>query len=178
MTLSLLIDIIKSDIKSYNGFGFFKFIGVFFFNASFRLILNYRLGFYFHKKKGLIFKVLTTYYRYRQITKRNCQISYSAKLGRNIIIAHPIGIIIGAGSIIEDNVKIWQQVTLGSHGRLNSNSEYPIIKSNARLYAGAKIFGKVEIGENSIIAANAVVNSSIPPNTIAGGIPARVLKTF
>ena len=101
----------------------------------------------------------------------NCDISYDTKIGRGVIFAHPIGIVIGNKTCIADGVRIWQNVTLGSHGKSNLGKNYPTVEKNVKIYAGAKIIGGITIGENSVVAANAVVNIDVPPNSIAAGVP-------
>lgn len=168
---------IQNDLKSHGSKGrFLSYFHFFLFNAKFRLMLNYRIGTFLFNKKSRLCKALSKYYKYKQITKRNCQISYSAIIGNNVVFVHPIGIIIGDRVIIKDNVRIWQQVTLGSNGRLNMETEYPIIGENAKIFAGAKVFGNIIIGDNSVIAANAVVNKDVAEGDVVGGIPARSLK--
>jgi acetyltransferase-like isoleucine patch superfamily enzyme len=53
-----------------------------------------------------------------------------------------------------------------------------LIKRNAWIGAGATILPGVAIGENSIVAAGAVVNKDVPANTIVGGVPAKVIRTI
>ena len=84
---------------------------------------------------------------------------------------------------IEDDVLIGPRVNLTTENHPINPSERKslilnaiVIKKNAWIGAGATILPGVTIGENSIIAAGAVVNKNIPDNTIAGGIPAKVIK--
>ena len=94
---------------------------------------------------------------------------------------------------LEDNVWIGANVTLATpmHPYLADErllNDYPdgkhdleyskpiTIKKNCWICSGAIICGGVTVGENSIIAAGAVVNKDIPPNCIAGGVPARVIR--
>lgn len=107
------------------------------------------------------------------ITKRGCQISYNASLGNNIKFPHPLGIVIGDGVVIGNNVKIWQQVTLGSLGKGDTLS-YPIVRDNVKIYAGAKIIGNIIIDEDAVIGANAVVLCNVPKGKIAVGVPAKI----
>lgn len=58
----------------------------------------------------------------------------------------------------------------------DSNGNAPIIKDNVSIGAGAKIIGKVIIGENSIVGANAVVVNDVPPGCVVGGVPAKIIK--
>lgn len=53
----------------------------------------------------------------------------------------------------------------------------PIIGNNVTIYAGAKVFGKITIGDDVIIGANAVVTKDIPPHSMVAGVPAKIIKT-
>lgn len=66
-------------------------------------------------------------------------------------------------------------VLLGNKGELNAR---PTIGDHVAFGPGAKAFGKIEIGSNSFISANAVVTKSFPANSIIGGIPAKLIKTI
>lgn len=103
------------------------------------------------------------------------------KLGKNVSFRHnAIGTVIHNQTTIEDNVKIYQNVTIGradvDTSPYESKFEGILIKEGAILSAGAKILckeGTLVVGKNSIVAANAVLLNSIPDNEIWGGIPAR-----
>lgn len=153
-----------------------NFLYTFLFNPSYRLKLNYRLGVFFLKKKNIFNKFILGYLRYTQTIKRNCQISYKAKINKSVEFPHPLGIVIGDNTIIGENVKIWQQVTLGSHGRNNERLDYPIIEDDVHIYSGAKIIGGVRVGKGAKIGTNAVVIKDVPPYYTAVGIPAKNIK--
>lgn len=139
---------------------------------SFRLILNYRIGHYMSKRRNILFNILIMYLKKRQLVKYSCDISYEAKIGKNIRFPHPLGIVIGVGSVIEDNVMIWQNVTLGSKGA--NTKVYPRIKSNVKIFSTAQIIGDVTVGENSKIGAFSLVLNDVPDNSTAIGIPAKI----
>ena len=82
------------------------------------------------------------------------------------------GIIIGHSARIGRNVTISQQVTVMQGPR----GTYVEIGDNVILGAGCKVLGNVKIGNNCIIGANAVVTHDIPPDTVAVGVPARVIR--
>lgn len=170
-----LINELRDDL-SKGRLNLIFFIGYFFTNPSFRVILNYRLGRYFRSKKGWLANLIVRRFRYIMVTKRGCDISYNAFIGRGLKLPHPIGIVIGDGVRIGDNVTLYQQVTLGSHGKSSLEKQYPIIKSGARIYAGAIIIGGVEIGENAKIAANSFVNINVPKGKTAIGMPCKILE--
>lgn len=147
-------------------------IKAYFFDSSFRLLLNYRIGRYCTGNKFL--KLVSVYYRNRQLKNRSCQISYKSVIGEGVVFPHPIGIVIGEGVRIGKGVKIWQQVTIGSHGKNNKCLAYPIIGDNVKIFSGAKIFGDIKIGNDSVIGANAVVINDVPENSVAVGVPAKI----
>lgn len=174
MNTSELFMAIQNDLKNHGGKRIPSIFKTYFFNPSFRLLLNYRIGRYFYLKSDKrIYAWIAKFYRYKQITKRSCQISFKAILKNNIKFPHPIGIVIGDEVIIENNVKIWQNVTIGSHGKARVKLQYPAIKSGTRIYEGATIIGGITIGKDSIIGAKSFVNKNIPDNSIAYGIPAK-----
>lgn len=126
---------------------------------------------YLKNKKQHPFQI---FIRYRQGTLGSCEFSCNAKIGKKIHLPHPFCIVIGTGVIVENDVRIFQQVTLGSHGRSIDPMCYPVVKSGATVYAGAKIIGGVTIGQGAIIGANSVVLQDIPENSTAVGIPAKI----
>lgn len=110
-------------------------------------------------------------YRFMQIFL-GCTIPYSVEMGGGVTIAHFHGIVIhhlckiGAGTVI------YQNVTLG--GR--NGKPGPEIGENCVIGAGACILGKIKIGNNVNVGANAVVLESVPDNCTVVGVPARIIK--
>ncbi len=103
------------------------------------------------------------------------ELPYTTKLGRRVVIEHQGGIVIHGYSTIGDDSIIRQGVTLGNR-YLEQPYDAPILGQGVNVGAGAKIFGKVNLGDRSSIGANAVVLNDVPPNATAVGIPARVLS--
>lgn len=153
-----------------------SFVKSYLYSASFRVLLNHRLGRFFAGSSFFLFRQLAQRYRYRLTAVRSCDIAYNAQVGHRLRLPHPIGIVIGDGTVIKDRVTIFQQVTFGSHGRKQSGKNYPVVEEDVVIYAGAKIIGGVTIGKGAIIAANAVVNIDVPPDSIAAGVPCRIIK--
>lgn len=122
--------------------------------------------------KHKIFSSLASYYRNKIYYKYHCDIHPSCKLGDNIGFRHPIGIVIGAGTEIKDNVTILQQTTFGSVRFDNMGFGMPyrqVIGKNCIIGAGAKILGDITIGNNCVIGANSVITKDIPDNcTVVG----------
>ena len=93
-----------------------------------------------------------------------------AQIGDSFFIDHGTGIVIGETTIIKNNVKIYQGVTLGGiqiKKSLASVKRHPTIENNVTIYANATILGgDIVIGANSIIGANVWITQSIPPNSL------------
>jgi len=98
-----------------------------------------------------------------------------ATIGNRVFIDHGTGVVIGQTAIIEDDVLIYQGVTLGGVS-LIPGKRHPTIKRGAVIGAGAKILGNITIGENSKVGANSVVVRNVPENSTAIGIPAHVIQ--
>ncbi len=105
----------------------------------------------------------------------NIDIHPGATIGRRVFIDHGFGVVIGQTTIIEDDVLIYQGVTLGGVS-LTPGKRHPTIKSGVVIGAGAKVLGNITIGANSKIGANSVVVREVPENSTAIGIPAHVIQ--
>lgn len=103
------------------------------------------------------------------------EIHPAAKIGKGFFIDHGMGVVIGETTEIGDNCTLYQGVTLGGTGK-DSGKRHPTLGDNVMVGAGAKILGPVTVGSNSKIAANAVVLHSVPENSTAVGMPAKVVK--
>ncbi|EKB48327.1 serine O-acetyltransferase [Cecembia lonarensis] len=170
----LLFKLITFDLPNSSVKSFLRF---YFFDPTYRLLLNYRLGKFFINSNFWILRIIGKIYKRNMIIKRSCQISYKSTLGKNLKFPHPLGIVIGDEVVIGDNVIIFQSVTIGSHGSRDKRKSYPIIESGVKIYAGAKVIGGITIGENAIIGANSLVNKNVPPGSIAVGIPCRIINS-
>jgi serine O-acetyltransferase len=104
-------------------------------------------------------------------------ISPAAPMGRGIFLDHATGLVVGRTSVIEDNVSILQEVTLGGTGK-EKGDRHPKIRRGVLIGAGAKILGNIEIGEGAKVAAGSVVLHSVLPYTTVAGVPARVVGTI
>ncbi len=99
----------------------------------------------------------------------------AAVIGQRVFIDHGTGVVIGETAIIEDDVLIYQGVTLGGVS-LSPGKRHPTVKKGAVLGAGAKILGNIVIGETAKIGANSVVVKEVPDCSTAIGIPAHVIE--
>jgi serine O-acetyltransferase len=101
-------------------------------------------------------------------------INPAVSIGRGIFLDHATGLVVGETAVIEDDVSILQEVTLGGTGK-EAGDRHPKIRHGVLIGAGAKILGNIEIGHCARIAAGSVVLKSVPHNTTVAGVPAKVI---
>ena len=98
----------------------------------------------------------------------------AARIGCGILLDHATSFVVGETAIIEDDVSILHEVTLGGTGK-DSGNRHPIVRSGVLIGAGAKILGRVEIGTGAKIGAGSVVLNDVPPHKTVAGVPAVVV---
>jgi serine O-acetyltransferase len=103
-------------------------------------------------------------------------IGSTATIGRRLSIEHHGCIVIHGASAIGNDCLIRQGVTLGNTG-YDDPFGAPRIGDRVQIGAGAKILGRVTIGHDVTVGANAVVVEDVPDNMTVGGVPARPLRT-
>lgn len=103
------------------------------------------------------------------------EIHPGATIGKGLLIDHGCGVVIGETTIIGDDCTIYQGVTLGGTGK-ETGKRHPTLGNNVMVGAGAKILGPFKVGDNSKIAANAVLLREVEPDSTCVGVPARVVK--
>jgi serine O-acetyltransferase len=100
----------------------------------------------------------------------------AARIGRGIFLDHATGLVVGVTAVIEDDVSLLQDVTLGGTGK-ERGDRHPKIRRGVLIGAGAKILGNIEVGQCARVAAGSVVLQPVPRNTTVAGVPARVVGT-
>jgi serine O-acetyltransferase len=105
-----------------------------------------------------------------------CDINPNARIGRGIFLDHATGFVVGETAVIEDDVSILHDVTLGGTGKEHED-RHPKIRRGVMIGAGAKILGNIEVGHCARIAAGSVVIKPVPNNVTVAGVPARVVGT-
>jgi len=100
----------------------------------------------------------------------------AAIFGRGIFLDHATGLVVGETAVVEDDVSLLQNVTLGGTGK-ESGDRHPKVRRGVMIGAGAKILGNIEIGAQSRIAAGSVVLREVAPNSTVAGIPAKVIRS-
>ncbi|NLR76487.1 MULTISPECIES: serine O-acetyltransferase [Leeia] len=102
------------------------------------------------------------------------EIHPAARIGKGILLDHGTGFVVGETAVIEDDVSILQEVTLGGTGK-ESGDRHPKIRQGVLIGAGAKILGNIEVGKGAKVGAGSVVLKAVPPHVTVAGVPARVV---
>ncbi|MFO7177319.1 MAG: serine O-acetyltransferase [Pseudomonadota bacterium] len=143
---------------------------------GFQALLVYRFGVW---RMGIRPKLLrapfSALYRALYRSVRNLygiELPYNARIGRRVVFEHQHGIVIHAQSVIGDDCILRQGVTLGLR-RLDGLDDAPILGRGVNVGAGAKILGRVHVGDHAVVGANAVVLNDVAPGALVVGVPAR-----
>lgn len=115
---------------------------------------------------------LALYLQSRMSELFSVDIHPATKIGKGVFMDHATGIVIGETAVIEDDVSILQNVTLGGTGK-ESGDRHPKIRRGALVSVGAKVLGNIEVGENAKVAAGSVVLKSVPAHCTVAGVPAK-----
>jgi serine O-acetyltransferase len=98
----------------------------------------------------------------------------AARVGNGILIDHATGVVVGETAVIEDNVSILHEVTLGGTGKAQGD-RHPKVRHGVLIGAGAKILGNVEVGRGAKVGAGSVVLEDVPPHCTVAGVPAEII---
>ncbi len=110
--------------------------------------------------------------RVTQTAVMGVEIGKDVTLGRGVYFVHSLGTVIGGDAKVGDRVRFYGNNTVGTA----KDNGYPVIEEDVEVGAGARILGPVRIGARSRIGANAVVLQDVPPDSVAVGIPARIVS--
>ena len=103
------------------------------------------------------------------------EIHPAAKIGRRFFIDHGEGVVIGATTVIGDDVLIYQQVTLGGTGK-EQGKRHPTLGHGVIVGAGAKVLGNITLGDYVRVGAGSVVVEDVPEYSTVVGVPGRIVR--
>jgi serine O-acetyltransferase len=148
-----------------------RFIEPVLYFKGFHAIQTHRLA---HWLWGRGRKDFAYYLQSRSSAVFQCDIHPAARIGRGIFLDHATGLVVGETAVIDDDVSLLHDVTLGGSGK-EIGDRHPKIRHGVMIGAGAKILGNIEVGHCVRIAAGSVVVKSVPHNKTVAGVPARVI---
>jgi serine O-acetyltransferase len=138
---------------------------------GFHAVQTYRLAHWLWQKGR---RDLSLYLQSRSSAVFQCDIHPAAQIGRGIFVDHATGLVVGETAVVEDDVSMLHDVTLGGTGK-EAGDRHPKIRYGVLIGAGAKILGNIEVGHCARIAAGSVVIKPVPNNVTVAGVPARVI---
>jgi serine O-acetyltransferase len=165
-----LFALLAEDLRTHDG----KLVEQGFWAVALHRFGNWRMGI---RPRLLRLPVSVLYKVLFKLVEWTCGITlpYTVKLGRRVRIWHHGGMVLHAARI-GDDVHIRQNTTFGI-ARRDRLHELPTIADRVDIGCGAVVLGAVTVGHDSVIGANAVVVKDVPPDSVAVGVPARVIKT-
>lgn len=144
-------------------------------SPSYRVLRSIRKVSFAQQSK--LTRAFVPFLTWRQFKKLHCMVAPTAIVGERVFFPNPFGVIIGTGAVVEDNVTIEQEATLGNAVRRGEDRVYPVVKEGANVMAGARILGAIDIGEGATVRPNAVVLSNVPAGDVADGFYTANRKT-
>lgn len=147
------------------------YIEAFLFFKGFHALESYRIAHWLWENERF---GLALFFQSRISRMFDVDIHPAAKMGRGLHIDHATGVVIGETAVVEDDVSLFHNVTLGGTGK-EVGDRHPKIRRGVLLSMGVKVLGNIEIGEYSRIGAGSVVLKSIPAHCTAVGVPAKVV---
>ena len=140
-------------------------------------MLAYRFGQWRYRvRPALLRKPLSFLYKIAKIASQiltGIDLPCETRVGRRLKFEHFGGIIVSGDTVIGDDVIIRNGVTIGL--KRTGSPGAPVIGNRVDIGTGAKILGRIHIGNDAVIGANAVVLQDVPAHALAVGIPARIL---
>lgn len=164
---------VRADIQAYydRDPACDRFIMPVLYFKGFHAIQTHRLAHWLRERGRTDFAL---YLQSRSSAVFQTDINPAAKIGRGIFLDHATGLVVGETAVVEDNVSILQDVTLGGTGK-EIGDRHPKIRHGVLIGAGAKILGNIEVGHCSKVASGSVVIQSVGSNRTVAGVPARIV---
>ena len=142
------------------------------FKAGFQAVLLYRLSHRLHEKG---WTHLAWFLSRFSVAITGAEIEFNAEIGPGMFIAHPVGIVVGRGTVIGSDVTLFQGVTFGVKSwHPDDIRKFPRVGNECYFFSGAAVVGDVTVGDQCIIGAHAVVTKDMPDGAMALGVPATI----
>lgn len=134
-------------------------------------LISYRIAHWLWKQKR---EMLALHLQNRISEAFAVDIHPAARIGKGVLMDHATSIVVGETAVIEDDVSLLHEVTLGGTGKATGD-RHPKVRRGVLIGAGAKILGNVEIGEGAKVGAGSVVLKNVAPHCTVAGVPAVVV---
>jgi len=142
------------------------------FKAGFQAALLYRISHWLFQR-GWIYP--PWFLSRLSLAITGADIEFNARIGPALLIAHPVGIVVGRGTSIGSDATLFQGVTFGARSwHPDAIRKFPSTGNRCFFFAGATVLGDVTIGDNCIVGAHAVLTTDLPDGAMALGVPAKI----
>jgi len=142
------------------------------FKAGFQAVLLYRVSHWLYQQG---WTYAAWFLSRLSIAITGAEIEFNAQIGPGMFVSHPVGIVVGRGTVIGSGVTLFQGVTFGVKSwHPDAITKFPRVGNKCYFFTGAAVLGDVTIGDNCIVGAHAVVTGDLPEGSLALGIPAKV----
>lgn len=142
------------------------------FKAGFQAVFLYRISHWLFQR-GWIYP--PWFLSRLSLAITGADIEFNARIGPALFIAHPVGIVVGRGTVMGSEVTLFQGVTFGVKSwHPNDIRKFPSVGNRCYFFAGAAVLGNVTIGDNCIVGAHAVLTTDLPDGGMALGVPAKI----
>jgi serine O-acetyltransferase len=143
------------------------------FKSGFRAVLLYRFSHWFHRKE---WNYPAWWLTRCNVRSTGAEIEYNARIGPGLMIAHPVGIVIGRGTRIGAGATLFQGVSFGVRSwHPDEIRKFPAIGDHCFFFANASVIGDISVGNFCVVGANTVVVEDMPEGALAIGSPAKIL---
>lgn len=142
------------------------------FKAGFQAVLLYRFS---HRlfQRGWIYP--PWFLSRLSLALTGAEIEFNAQIGPGLLISHPVGIVVGRGTVIGSEATLFQGVTFGVKSwHPDSIRTFPRVGDKCYFFAGSAVLGDVTIGDNCVVGAHAVLTDDLPDGAMALGVPAKI----
>jgi serine O-acetyltransferase len=142
------------------------------FKAGFQAVLLYRVSHWLFQRGWIYPPWLLSRF---SLAITGAEIEFNAQIGPGLLISHPVGIVVGRGTVMGSGVTLFQGVTFGVKSwHPDDIRKFPRVGNKCYFFTGAAVLGDLTIGDNCVIGAHAVVLEGLPDGSLALGVPARI----
>ena len=143
----------------------------FVFKAGFQAVVLYRIS---QRLQAAGLTWLAWCVARANLTLTGADIEFSAHIGPGLLIAHPVGVVIGRGTVIGADATVFQGVTCGVRSWEGAGHAYPCLGDRVVLFARCSVLGGIRIGHRAVIGAHALVVRDVPDDGRAQGAAATI----